>query len=1307
VSGAALPMSCLKCVKGIEGARQLPSSDMTQTIEYYNDNAESFFQSTVNVDMSPLHAKFLQHIGDGGVILDAGCGSGRDAKAFKDTGHRVEAFDASSELAHLASRLLEQDVSTRTFLDVNEVAAYDGIWACASLLHLPQADVPIALSKLWTALKPNGVLYVSFKLGEGERSHGERHFTDVTDDRLAQWMGEQEGLFQTEIWITSDRRPGRDEQWVNGLFRKSAPSHKVITGGDDPFLPKLVQEINRAQEIDISVSFIMASGMSLLMPDLQGALKPHVESDRAPARLRVLTGDYLDVTDIQACRLLMLLKEHGADVRVFEAKQSSFHMKAYIFAQQHPCHGLSGTAFIGSSNISRQALRTGLEWNYRIEYPGDVGFLEARQRFNELFVHPQTVELTHDWIDAYDKRRLAMRRPVAPGTVEQEPPPEPTSIQKQALQALADTRSDSYRRGLVVLATGLGKTWLAAFDSQELRARKVLFVAHREEILDQAAATFLRIRPTSRVGYYASQQRDMDSEILCASIQTLGKEAHLERFAVDHFDYIVVDEFHHAAAPTYRRLLAHFKPQFLLGLTATPDRSDQSDILTLCDDNLVFSCGLFQGIEAKLLTPFHYYGIFDESVNYTEIPWRQGRFDPEALSNKLATLARARHALRKWQELKQQRTLAFCVSVRHAEFMAEQFRKAGVTAQAVYGGSSLGRADALDQLNDGRIQVLFSVDLFNEGMDLPSIDTVMMLRPTESKILFLQQLGRGLRKAEGKDKLVVLDFIGNHQSFLHKPQALCEIGSSLKQLAQFAHDAELGRLVLPEGCYVNFDLKLIDFLKGLERPGIEAEYRALKDSLGRRPTISETYRSGMSMAAMRQQFGGWFDMLARLGELSADEQSLALQHQELLREFEVTSMTKSFKMVLAEAFQELNGWQTPPALPVLAEQSWQVLQRRRTLLVDLPDHFPPQPASHGEEWVRYWRHNPVKAWVGENRERAVPTYFDLKEGRFCPKAEIPAYRIAIWSDLVQELVDYRLAAYEHRQAAAPSNNVTPFVRPATKGTELPFFPNIRIACGHFKTGHADAEEYLSIGDGHGKLDPQRHFIARASGNSMNGGKNPICDGDYLLLERVTASNAGAITGTVMAIEQQDESGDNQYLLRVVLKSPAGGYVLRANNPAYEDMTATDDMRTLARLKSVLSALELAVGRSFMREDIPALFGTSFNPGNWNVGHVVLADQRAHILLVTLNKQGKSAEHRYKDRWVDEETFQWESQNKTSPSSSKGLGLINHQENGWTVHLFVRDGKLNSGKAAPFVYFGPVNYVKHEGSEPMRFDFRLA
>jgi SOS-response transcriptional repressor LexA len=262
--------------------------------------------------------------------------------------------------------------------------------------------------------------------------------------------------------------------------------------------------------------------------------------------------------------------------------------------------------------------------------------------------------------------------------------------------------------------------------------------------------------------------------------------------------------------------------------------------------------------------------------------------------------------------------------------------------------------------------------------------------------------------------------------------------------------------------------------------------------------------------------------------------------------------------------------------------------------------------------------------------------FQIADGKFTPRFKVADEEWGTLSVLLQELVDYRFASYDARREPAEVNNVVP-LRPSPDKVELPFFPNIKIACGHFKTGHADAEEYRSLGPGHGKLDPARHFIARASGNSMNGGKRPIQDGDYLLLEYVTPNSAGSITGQIMAIERQD-AGDNQYLLRWVTKPRPGHYVLRATNPDFEDLEADDDMRTFARLKEVLNPLELAVGQAFMREEIPALFGLEFNPGNWHSGHVVLNDQHAHVLLVTLNKQGKAEEHRYHDYWVDETTF---------------------------------------------------------------------
>jgi len=1285
------------------------SRPMDQNSEYYHQYALGFFESTVTVDMSTLYEPFLSRLPAKARILDAGCGSGRDAKAFAERGHIVDAFDASADLAALASKHCGFEVAVRRFADFAEIDAYDGIWCCASLLHVPADEMGPTISRLWRGLRPGGCAYMSFKVGAGERTHGGRRFTDADDATLRAWLAALPHVESIDTWISEDRRPDRSEAWINALVvRTSAPARKLVTGGEDHFLPHLSQALSRATHVELAVAFVKTTGIRLLMPDLLAALSRQTSSGEPECQVRILTSDYLDVTDPEALRLLLLLQEqeHGAEVRVYVTSGSSFHLKAYVLARVSREEVIEGTAFVGSSNISRQALQDGLEWNYRITYPADPGFLETRQRFAELFAHPRTVPLSDAWIDEYERRRVPPPRAVEAGSQEQEPAPEPTAIQREALDALEESRARGFRRGLVVLATGLGKTWLAAFDSKQLGARRILFIAHREEILNQAAETFLRIRPKSRVGLYMGGSHDVDVDTLCASVQTLARASHLERFAPQHFDYVVIDEFHHAAAATYRRLLGHFVPSFLLGLTATPDRTDQSDILSLCDDNLVFTCNLFRGIETRLLAPFHYYGIHDESVDYHEIPWRNGKFDPEQLSNKLATLARARHAIDEWRKRAQKRTLAFCVSVRHADHMAAQFEKAGIASAAVYAGSTMGRAEALERLRDGRLSAIFSVDLFNEGVDLPGIDTIMMLRPTESKILFLQQLGRGLRRSHEKAHLVVLDFIGNHQSFLQKPQALFGVDSTYKALAAFAREVEKGQLELPDGCYANYDLRIIEFLKALDSAGTEKEYEALSASLGRRPTLTEFYRAGASIQAMRRQHGGWFDLVAEQEDLDQAEIRALGTFGGLLREVEVTAMTKSFKMVLLEALLELDGLEVPPTTSMLAQRSWEVLRRRLTLLSDLPEDIAASSDGGSSRWQRYWQDNPINAWIGGNREKRDSAFFRVENARFHLTLPLPGDLREPLKAMLQELVDFRLATYEARSpAAAEATNVIPFT-PKKAFVELPYFPNLKIACGHFRAGRADAEEHRALPPAYGQLDPSRHFIARATGNSMDGGKNPIRDGDYLLLELVSPSNAGSITGTVMAIERQDEAGDNQYLLRVVKKDSERGYVLVANNPAYEDLATTDDMRTLARLKAVVDPFDLIVGQAFAREDIPALFGETFNPGSWNVGHVVLNDKKIHVLLVTLNKQGKAREHRYHDHWIDEHTFHWQSQNTTSPASKRGQEIIHHEAKGIAIHLFVRDAKLEGRTAAPFVYRGMARHLSHSGSNPMSVTFSV-
>lgn len=1092
----------------------------------------------------------------------------------------------------------------------------------------------------------------------------------------------------------------------------------LLTGGSGhQLLPALRHAILHATEVEIAVSFIKYSGLELIFSDLEAAL----QSERG-TQLTLLTSDYLNVTDPRALRKLMLLAERGANIRIFQADASdSFHLKAYIFVQSGQGQVERADAFVGSSNISRIALTDGLEWNYHIDYPNDgdsrseARLNEIRHQFRALLELPQVKHLSYEWIEQYEQRYKKARKvtpiiAVAPGSDEPEPEiPKPRPHQQEALDALSAARARGLDKGLVVLATGMGKTYLAAFDVVKMKAKRTLFVAHREEILLQAEASFLTVLPNLRIGRYTGKQKDAEFDLLFASVQTLGREEHLGRFPSDYFDYLVVDEFHHAAANSYQRLIEHFMPKFMLGLTATPDRTDRSDILRLCDYNLIFRMDLFAGINEQQLCPFLYFGIYDAEVDYEHIPWRNGRFDPEKLSNKLATLGRARHALKEWQDKAKVRTLAFCASRSHANYMASYFTKAGIAAASVHTESDFSRSEALEQLESGKLSVLFTVDLFNEGVDLPSIDTVMMLRPTESKILFLQQLGRGLRLSNEKEHLIVLDFVGNHHSFLNRPELLLgclfDTAPSRQQLIKAVKE---GHKLLPDGCFVNYDLQFVEFLESLTSDNLMEEYFKLKESLKRRPTLVELWKSGSNLSKLRQHYGSWWEFLDEISEASGDELLVIESFSQWFRDLTVTSISKSYKLVLLQTLLDQHAMPYQSSVQNLAAWSYEWFMAHPQWQADLPGSLKPLESVNSKEWLAHWRKMPVNYWC--TAERSGVTWFNIDEINFGFLQTIAADQLESFQSMTQEILTWRLVQY----AAVRLKEIVPpaIVAQSTERdvvedrARLPFFPNIKIACGHFKTGRADAEEFVVLPAGFGRINPERHFIARASGNSMNGGKSPIYDGDYLLLEQITPENAGKISNETIAIERQEGTGESQYLLRKVLKNPEGSYTLRASNPDYDDMLANEDMVTFARLKGKIDPLELFVGKSFMREEIPSLFGVEFNPGNWQAGHIVLTDQKVQVLLVTLNKQGKSAQHRYHDYFIDEKHFHWQSQNSTKPEGKRGQQVIHHSEMGYKVYLFVRQHKLLSGKAAPFQFYGEVEYQKHFGSAPMSVEWRL-
>jgi len=846
----------------------------------------------------------------------------------------------------------------------------------------------------------------------------------------------------------------------------------IVTGGDDPLLPHLLSNFSEARWVDIAVAFTLLSGVKLLEPYLRELL------DRGGS-LRFLTGDYLGVTDPDA---LMVIQDLEGDVhrRVFETSEgsTSFHPKTYIFHYKRDY----GIAFVGSSNLSETALRGGIEWDFKVVSSRDpAGFADVVEAFEKLFLHPCTRELSYEWIEQYRPRH---RKVVADYLHDLDVPMEPLppavtphSIQKEALIKLEDTRRAGNKAGLVVLATGLGKTWLAAFDTNRPDFGRVLFVAHHEEILAQAMQTFRRIRPDARLGNYDRNSKDTRADVLFASIQTLAKRVHLERFQPTTFDYIVIDEFHHGLAPSYTRLIDYFEPKFLLGLTATPERTDGGDLLSLCQENLVYRCDLGEGIRRHQLCPFQYFGVPDE-VDYRNIPWRSNRFDEERLTTAVATQSRADNALEQYRKRAGKRTLAFCVSQRHADFMASQFQKAGIRAAAVHSGeNSAPRAKSLDDLRSGDLDIVFAVDMFNEGVDLPTLDTVLMLRPTESKIVWLQQFGRGLRTASDKTHLTVIDYIGNHRTFLLKPltllQALLPVNPSDRAIWNALESLQKGTLELPPGCEVTYDLESVEILRGLlkvsSKPGeaVREYYQEFKERNGQRPTAVEAFHDGFSPKFVRGPYGSWLKFVDSMGDLTVGQQSALNTCSDFLDELEKTAMTRSYKMLVMKALLRLDQIPGQIEISELARDFSKLAASSARLRSDLS--VAPEEINRLQTLLKK---DPIKAWTGAKDTNGKP-YFTFDVDVFRTMFSVSGAERESFRELTREIVEWRLAEHLGRSGESPDSESNEPQRPPQRTPKLelweplqkkqipPLF-GLRFSTGNWNAGFVPTANHIFL-----------------------------------------------------------------------------------------------------------------------------------------------------------------------------------------------------------------------------------------------------
>jgi len=614
---------------------------------------------------------------------------------------------------------------------------------------------------------------------------------------------------------------------AEGLGATSAPtrpqiplstSELMVNGRHDLRLgTEVARELASADSVDLLCSFLKFTGFRVIEDQIRAFLA------RRPGGLRILTTAYLGATERRA---LDAFAELGAQVRVsYDTEATRLHAKAWLF---HRESGYS-TACIGSSNLSRDAMLDGLEWNVRLSQIDNPAILSKFRTVFEQYWSDPTFE-SYDPVRDAKRWDEAVRRQTADRSklllsIHVDPKPH----QLEILERLEAERERGHHKNLIVSATGTGKTFVAAFDYKRLRAKlgraRLLFIAHRHEILEQTMVVFRVVLGDHVFGErLGAGQRPDGGDHVFANVQSLQGDR-LKAVAPDHYDVVIVDEFHHAAAKTYDDVLNHLKPKYLIGLTATPERGDGKSVLGWFDDRIAAELRLWKALDQNLLSPFQYFGVSD-GTDLRALKWTPTGYDTTALRNVytgndvwIRRVLQEVH--RRITDPQRMRALGFCVDIQHAEFVAQRFNEAGLASVAISQRSTKAeRESALSRLQAGDLRAVFSVDLFNEGVDVPDVDTVLFLRPTESATLFLQQLGRGLRRRPDKSCLTVLDFIGGaHRRFRFDARFRAIVGGTRQQIIG---EIERGFPHLPSGCSIQLD-----------RIAKEVVIANIKDAVGR------------------------------------------------------------------------------------------------------------------------------------------------------------------------------------------------------------------------------------------------------------------------------------------------------------------------------------------------------------------------------------------------------------------------------------------------------------------------------------------
>jgi superfamily II DNA or RNA helicase/predicted house-cleaning noncanonical NTP pyrophosphatase (MazG superfamily)/HKD family nuclease len=871
-----------------------------------------------------------------------------------------------------------------------------------------------------------------------------------------------------------DLERARDERnRIRGGFRDRCFLESIgtpvvrIEGGDAPtlfFAPDqnadlinlITQELGRSEEAWIASAFFTPGVLNLFLSAFERFLAEG-------GGLKVLLSTMGNVTRPEYLHHLKnevpraLLKVFHPHDLPFDQTPPEFHAKAFLFKRRNGC----GSMIIGSSNLTQAAFTRNVEWNYftpnEINLPfEDYSPFEILRREFERCFSQEAVPVSEEFLEGYRKRWEKSGSIYTVPYVPEEfsPPPDamehghdwavpdkirPNPAQMEAMEALAGLRGKGVQKAAVIAATGVGKTYLAAFDFCAFKGKKLLFIAHRETILQAALDSFRKVLKNNEFGSILGGGREINpgGESVFAMIQTLRREDVLNSFPRDHFDYVVLDEFHHGEALSYRQVIEYFQPRFFLGLTATPERMDGRDVLALCDYQIGYEVRLLEAVDRGWLTPFQYFAIQDET-DYGRIPWRGTGYDEAELERALSTDTRtavvARNLKRFLPATGKIKALAFCSSVNHARYTAKHlsldFGIPSVTLMSL--STEAERRNAIERLESelDPLEVICSVDIFNEGVDIPNVSHVLFLRPTQSFTIFLQQLGRGLRLSPGKEFLVALDFVGNFRKAYVAPLALAGYTS----VESFVEEIQIAAKFdfhpkLPKRCYLSLELEVQRIWDEEIRRIIEGRltkedrlrilYSEIQEALGgRSPSLTDFYASGFDVDPMAfiRQFGNWLRAKKFCeGSLpSYEEALLGTAGESFLQHLEgELRPVRSYKMVVLSVILDLPGgdW----ALKEIAEGFLSHFLMHRDQIWDYQD------LSRSRDPERY----PLSKVVAKLKQ--MPLHFlsntaqdffilDHGSGRFRIKDEL----IDFWLDprfkeLVHDRVQFALIRYFGRR----------------------------------------------------------------------------------------------------------------------------------------------------------------------------------------------------------------------------------------------------------------------------------------------------